>query len=167
MSVTSFAVTFTAHVVPAGSGELGVSVNVVAGDAVCVNVRGEPAGHSRLKALADAVTLSLKLMTMVELTGTLFAPAAGVVLLTLGAVSPPPHGASGDEVFRGVGVPPAKSALLLSVSVQPAAARTPLWCYSERRRRARSLDAVRASPVADEIDDARRRAGAGQGRRRR
>ena len=89
VSVTSFAFTVTAHVVPAGSGELGVSVNVVAGDAVCVNVRGEPAGHSRLKALAEAVTLSLKLMTMVELTGTLFALLAGVVLMTLGAPSPP------------------------------------------------------------------------------
>ena len=87
--MTSVAVTFTAHAVPAGSGELGVSVNVVAGDAVCVNVRGEPAGHSRLKALAEAVTLSLKLMTMVELTGTLVALLAGVVLLTLGALSPP------------------------------------------------------------------------------
>ena len=104
---------------PAGSGEVGVSVNVVAGDAVCVNVRGEPAGHSRLKALAEAVTLSLKLMTMVELTETLFAPLAGVVLLTLGAVSPPPHGARVVAVFRGAGVPIAKSLLLASVSVHP------------------------------------------------
>src|SRR5262245_55165735 len=71
LSVTSLAVTFTAHVVPAGNGELGVSVNVVAGDAVCVNSRVKPAGHSRLNAEADAVTLSLKVMTMVELTETL------------------------------------------------------------------------------------------------
>ena len=75
---------------PAGSDASGVSVNVVAGDAVCVNACGERAGHSRLKALAEAVTLSLKLITMVELTATLVAPLAGVVLLTLGAVSPPP-----------------------------------------------------------------------------
>ena len=112
------AVTFTAHVVPAGSGKVGVSVNVEAGDAVCVNARAAPAGHSRLNADADAVTLSLKLMTMVVLTETLVAPAPGVVLLTLGAVSPPPHGASGEALFRGPGAPTAKSVLLLSVSVQ-------------------------------------------------
>ena len=65
-------------------------MNVEAGDAVCVNVRGEPAGHARLKAPAAADTFSLKLMTMVESTGTLLAPPAGGVLITLGAVSPPP-----------------------------------------------------------------------------
>ena len=146
---------------PAGSGELGVSVNVVAGDAVCVNVRGEPAGHSRLKALADAVTLSLKLMTMVELTGTLVAPAAGVVLLTLGAVSPPPHGASGDAVFRGVGVPIGE---ICAVAVGFGAA----GAGSDGGRRRVNRVAVGAVPskqfvpvpIADEIDDARRRAGA-------
>ena len=94
-------------------------MNVVAGDAVCVNVRGEPAGHSRLKALAEAVTLSLKSITIVEFTETLFAPLAGVVLLTLGAGSPPPHGASVVAEFRGAGVPIAKSLLLTSVSVHP------------------------------------------------
>ena len=147
---------------PAGSGDVGVSVNVVAGDAVCVNVRGEPAGHSRLKALADAVTLSLKLMTMVELTETLVAPLAGVVLLTLGAVSPPPHGATVVAVFRGAGVPLAKSALLLSVSVQPAPARDADVVLAERRGRTGSLETVRGRvPIADEIDDARR-----SGRRR-
>ena len=62
-------------------------------------------------------------MTMVALTETLVAPAAGAVLLTLGAASPPPHGAKGVAVFRGAGVPLAKSAPLLSLSVQPCAAR--------------------------------------------
>jgi hypothetical protein len=56
---------------------------------------------------------------MVELTGTLLAPLAGVVLVTLGAVSPPPHGARVVAVFRGAGAPLAKSAPLLSLSVQP------------------------------------------------
>ena len=93
------------------------------GDALCAKVCAELAGHSRLKADADAFTLSLKLMTMVELTGTLVAPLTGVVLLTLGAVSPPPHGATVIAVFRGAGAPAKKSPLLLSVSVQPAPAR--------------------------------------------
>jgi hypothetical protein len=91
----------------------------MAGGAVCVNVRGEPAGHSRLKALAEAVTLSLKLITMVELTETLFALSAGVVLVTPGAPSPPSHAARVVAVFRGAGVPIAKSLLLASVSVHP------------------------------------------------
>ena len=65
--------------VPAGSAAVGVSVYDDAGDAVCVNVRGVPAGHSRLKALADAVTLSLKLMTIVELTAT-----GGLILMAVG-----------------------------------------------------------------------------------
>jgi len=112
--------------VPAGSGELGVSVNWVpgvAGAGLRVNACGEPFGHCSEKAEAVAVTLSLKLTTMVALTETLAAPAAGVVLMTLGAVSPPPHGASGDPVFRALGVAATKSAPLLSVSVQPAFAR--------------------------------------------
>jgi hypothetical protein len=117
------AVTFTAQVVPSGSEEAGVSVNDELGDALCVNARGEPAGHSRVNAEADAVTLSLKLMTILELTETLVAPLEGVVLLTLGAESPPPQGASGEAVFRGVGAPMAKSELLMSVSVQPPKAR--------------------------------------------
>jgi hypothetical protein len=123
-SVTSLAVTSTTHVTPAGSGDVGVSVNVAAGDDVCVNSRGEPSGHSRLKALAEAVTLSLKLIVMVELTETLLAPVAGVVLLTLGALSPLPHGATAVAVLRGAGVPIAKSLLLASVSVQPWTARS-------------------------------------------
>ena len=40
-----------------------------------------------LKALAVALTLSLKFMTTVELTGTLVAPFAGVVVVTVGAAS--------------------------------------------------------------------------------
>jgi hypothetical protein len=92
---------------------------VALGDALCVNARGVPVGHARLNAEAEAVTLSLKLMTMLELKATLVEPPAGVVLLTLGAASPPPHGASGEAVFRGFGAPAVKSPELLSVSVQP------------------------------------------------
>src|SRR5580765_6295864 len=89
------------------------------GDALCVNGCGEPVGHWRLNAVADAVTLSLKLITMVELKATLVAPLAGVVLLTKGAVSPPPHGAGVVPDQRGDTADTEKSTLLPSVSVQP------------------------------------------------
>jgi hypothetical protein len=95
----------------------------MAGDAVCVNPFAEPAGHSRLKTLAVAVTLSLKLMTTAELTGTLVAPDTGVVLVTVGAASPPLQDCSDDVLLRGFGASAWKSALFTSVSVQPAAAR--------------------------------------------
>ena len=81
------AVTETVQVVLAGSGEEGVSVTVVAGVALCPNDCGTPAGHSIENAKALAVTLSLKLRTMDELTGTLAAPFAGVMPVTDGAVS--------------------------------------------------------------------------------
>ena len=122
VSVTSVAVTLTAQVVPAGSGEIGVSVNAAAGDALCVNGCGEPVGHWRLNAVADAVTLSLKLMTMVELNATLVARLSGVVLLTKGAGSPPPHGAALVPDQRGDTADTEKSTLLRSVSVQPPTA---------------------------------------------
>jgi hypothetical protein len=48
---------------------------------------GEPVGHCTLKALALAVTLSLKLITMLLSTATLVARLAGVVLSTVGAES--------------------------------------------------------------------------------
>ena len=123
-SVTSLAATFTVHVVPAGSGDSGVNVNMLAADVVgsagnVENVRTDPSGHSRLKAPGAAFTGSPKLRMMDVLTETFVAPTAGVVLLTLGAVSPLPHGASVVAIIRGAGVPMAKSLLLTSVSVQP------------------------------------------------
>ena len=53
---------------PAGSAA-GVSVKTLAGEAVCANGCGAPDGHSSANALAVALTLSLKLMTMAESTG--------------------------------------------------------------------------------------------------
>ena len=72
--------TVTVQVVLYGSGEDGVSVKVVAGAALCPNDCGTPAGHWIENAVELAVTLSLKLMTIGELTGTFGAPFAGVVL---------------------------------------------------------------------------------------
>jgi hypothetical protein len=40
-------------------------------------------------------------------------------LATTGAFTVPPHGLSGEAVLRGAGAPVVKSALLMSVSVQP------------------------------------------------
>ena len=90
MSVSEIwlAVTVTVQVVLYGSGEAGVSVNVLAGEALCANVCGAPPGTASANAPAVAVTLSLKLMTMVESTGTLVAAFAGVVPVTAGASSP-------------------------------------------------------------------------------
>src|SRR5262249_31968598 len=78
---------------------------------------------SMLNAESDALTLSLKLMTTLEPTETPVAPLTGVVLMTPGAASPPPHGAGAVAEFRAAGVAAAKSVLLLSVSVHPAPAR--------------------------------------------
>ena len=61
-------------------------MKVVAGDALCANPCGAPAG-TRRERTALAVTLSLKVMTIGESTGTPVAPLAGVVLVTDGAVS--------------------------------------------------------------------------------
>src|SRR5437764_884484 len=79
--------TVTVHTVAEGSAEVGASVNELLGEALWVNVCGEPVGHSKVNALAVAVTVSLKLMTTFELTGTLLAPFPGVALVTVGAVS--------------------------------------------------------------------------------
>ena len=60
-------------------------MKTLAGEAVCANDCGAPDGHSSANALAVALTLSLKLMTMAESTGTFDAPFAGVVAPTAGA----------------------------------------------------------------------------------
>ncbi len=78
----------TVHVVLAGSADTGVNVNELAGDAVTVNVCGVPVGQAIPNAPPPAVTLSLKLMTMVEVVGTFVALFAGVVPVTAGALSP-------------------------------------------------------------------------------
>src|SRR4051794_16194138 len=77
------AVTVTVQVVLKGSSAAGVSVNEVVGEAVCAKGCGAPAGHSSAKAPSDAFTLSLKLTTIGESTGTLLAPLAGVVAPTV------------------------------------------------------------------------------------
>ncbi len=87
-SVISVAVTVTVHVVLYGRSAAGVSVKTLAGEAVCANDCGAPDGHSSANALAVALTLSLKLMTMAESTGTLVAAFAGAVAPTVGALSP-------------------------------------------------------------------------------
>ena len=125
-----------------------------------VNDWGVPDGHCRLKALPLAVTLSPKLMVIVEPTATFVAPLAGVVVVTEGALSPL-HGARGDAVLRGVGVPVEKSALLLSVSVQPFAARIAAVMLFSVGAGAAPLEEV-GVPISNQVDDAcqrRRRAG--------
>ena len=91
-----FAFTVTLHVVLVGSDDEGVSVKVLAGDAVGIagaaeNVRADPAGHSRLKASADAFTGSLNGIVIVESTATFVAPLAGdaCAMSTAGGLSVP------------------------------------------------------------------------------
>jgi hypothetical protein len=65
----------------------GVRVKLVAGLADCVNALGLPDGHSNVKALLVALTDSLKLIVMVEVTATPVAPFNGELLVMLGAAS--------------------------------------------------------------------------------
>src|SRR5512140_2366600 len=122
VSVACAAATVTTQLALFGSAAAGVSVKVVAGETVCVNPWGAP---SQFRVKADAaLTLSLNVTVIVEVTGTAVAPVTGEVLVTAGAVSPPAHGASGVAELRGAGVPAEKSARFESVSVQPLAARS-------------------------------------------
>jgi hypothetical protein len=89
-SATCDATTVTVQVVPAGSGEAGVSVNVLAlpgrlGDTVSGS--GVPVGHSSLNAPVLTPTALLNVTDGVALASTLVAPFAGVVLDTVGGVS--------------------------------------------------------------------------------
>jgi hypothetical protein len=90
VSLTLFAITFTAHVVPWGRSAVGSSVIAVPGEPLTVKVLGVPVGHSRLNELVETVTDSLKVTTMFALTATLVAPFAGEVVLTDGAASAGP-----------------------------------------------------------------------------
>src|SRR5688572_1261485 len=92
-----------------------------------VNVSGPPVTDSRCTPLSvhdsenapgASVTSSLKVTARFAARATPAAPAAGVVLDTVGGVSTAPHGVSADALFRGAGVTTAKSAALLSESVQ-------------------------------------------------
>src|SRR5687767_6214899 len=83
-----FAITVTVQSVPAGSGDVGVSVKLDDGEALSVNACTLPgAGHSIVNELVVAATDSLKLTTMVVFVATVFAPFAGVVVVTAGGSS--------------------------------------------------------------------------------
>ncbi len=103
------------------------------------------------------VTGSLKSMVTSVPAATPVAPLAGVVDVTAGAPSPPPHGLSGEEVLRGLGAPDSEVGRVVvglgAAAVQPQGGRR----VRERRRR-RGLEEVRVA-VADEVDDLRERLG--------
>ena len=78
------------HVTPAGSGELGVSANVLAppgGAGDSVNATGVPTGQASVNALAVTFTGLLNVTDRGPLAGTPVAPLAGVVPDTVGGVS--------------------------------------------------------------------------------
>ena len=81
------AVVVIVHVVLYGRLAAGVSVKLVAGDALCEKAIGDPFGHCTENAFAVALTLSLKLIDTAELTATAVAPLAGAVVVTVGAAS--------------------------------------------------------------------------------
>ena len=87
MSLTLFAITLTAHVVPSGRFAVGSRVIWLLGEPLTVKLFGVPLGHSRLNELDDTVTDSLKLTTTFASTATWVAPFAGDVLVTDGAWS--------------------------------------------------------------------------------
>src|SRR5690349_11493192 len=116
-SVTFAAMTFTAHVSPDAKSTDGSSVKVV-GPPPAVAVCAPLELHEMSYQEPVTFTGSLKVIATFAPTGTPAAPSAGLVLATLGAVSAL-QSWSGDAVFLGAGEPVAKSAALLSVSVQP------------------------------------------------
>src|SRR6266516_4929388 len=86
-SLIWFAITFTEQTVPPGRSLVGSSVIEEPGEPLTEKLFGVPVGHSSVNELPLAVTGSLKLTTMFVFTATWAAPAAGLVLLTLGAAS--------------------------------------------------------------------------------
>ena len=89
-SVICVAATFTVQVVFCGRSEVGSNVNVAEGDPVCEIGCGVPVGQSIVNALLVALTLSLKVIVMLESIATFVAPSTGLVVVTDGAISPPP-----------------------------------------------------------------------------
>jgi hypothetical protein len=95
------------HAVLAGRSGTGSSVKVVAGLAVrLTSAIGVPAGHSSTNAPAPAFTGLLKVTVRFASMAIPVALAAGVVLVTDGAVSTGPAGGTG---MAGAAPPPEKA----------------------------------------------------------
>ena len=69
-SLTLFAITLTAHVVPSGRSAVGSSVAVDVPEPLTEKVFGVPLGHWRVNELVEKVTFSLKLTVMFVFTAT-------------------------------------------------------------------------------------------------
>ena len=98
------------------------------------------------------VTGSENVIETLLVVAMLVAPSAGDVAVTVGAVSAAP------TLLSGSGGPAVKSALLLSVSVAPPAARIAAVVLLSARGGAGALEEV-GVPVADEVDDPGERGG--------
>ena len=70
VSLTLFAITLTAHVVPSGRSAVGSSVAVDVPEPLTEKVFGVPLGHWRVNELVEKVTFSLKLTVMFVFTAT-------------------------------------------------------------------------------------------------
>ena len=86
-SLTLFAITLTAQVVPSGRSAVGSSVAVEVPEPLTEKVFGVPLGHWSVNELVEKVTASLKVTVMFVLTATWVAPFAGDVVFTDGAWS--------------------------------------------------------------------------------
>src|SRR5437667_106388 len=86
-SLIWFAITFTEQVVAAGRSVVGSSVIVDVPEPLTPKLWGEPLGHSIVNELPLAFTGSLKLTVTLLLGLTPVAPFAGLVLVTVGALS--------------------------------------------------------------------------------
>src|SRR6266545_3866310 len=117
-SWTALPVTVTVQLSPAEKSVAGSRVNVV-GPPETVALCAPLVAQAIENAPASTVTGSLNVTLTFEAATTPVAPPAGVVELTVGAASPPPHGAAAVLELRGAGGPALKSAEFESVSVQP------------------------------------------------
>src|SRR5256885_792518 len=86
-SLIWFAITFTVQIVPSGRSLVGSSVIDEAGEPLTPKLWGEPLGHSIVNELPLAFTGSLKLTVTLLLGLTAVALFAGLVLVTVGALS--------------------------------------------------------------------------------
>ena len=106
-SVTPLAVTLITQLVLAGRSLAGSITTLGTLSARALLATGVPAGHSTLTAPAATSTFSLKLTVIFVSTATFVAASAGVVPVTVGALSPTTIGSPVTVKLSTRFVPPA------------------------------------------------------------
>src|SRR3954451_13686118 len=120
VSVTPAACTVRVHESPSARVPAGSTVYVVGPPAV-VSAWSPEVEQDSANVPAATSTGSLKVTLSFASWLTPVAPAAGLLPVTVGAVSVgmPPHGVAGEALLAGAGGPATKSCALSSLSVQP------------------------------------------------